>query len=65
MEKELYDAYRAFEAKHGREPLILKTDQAHYYAIEQFCSVDFDTGLDMCYLSAQVVVDGIDGWHFE
>ena len=65
MEEQLNAAYTAYTERHGCEPSLLKTEQAYYALIEPFCHTDYDTGADIRYQAALVVVGGFDGWFFE
>lgn len=55
-----------FVAKNGREPQLLKCSQwAYLNVIRPECHVDFDTGTDIRYESAIVVVDNkVQQWEF-
>ena len=58
--------YAAFAEQHGREPTLLKCSQTTYIsAVLPECHTDFDTGADIRYQNAVVVVADVDGWIFE
>lgn len=58
--------YAAFAEQHGREPTLLKCSQAAYIStVQPECHTDFDTGADIRYQNAVVVVADVDGWIFE
>lgn len=58
--------YAAFAEQHGREPTLLKCSQAAYIGIVlPECHTDFDTGADIRYQNAVVVIADVDGWIFE
>lgn len=58
--------YAAFAEQHGREPTLLKCSQAAYIGtVLPECHTDFDTGADIRYQNAVVVVADVDGWIFE
>ena len=58
--------YAAFVEQHGREPTLLKCSQAAYIGIVlPECHTDFETGADIRYQNAVVVVADVDGWIFE
>ncbi|WP_153717651.1 hypothetical protein [Eikenella corrodens] len=58
--------YADFIARHGREPTLLKCSQAAYIGtVLPECHTDFETGADIRYQNAVVVVADVDGWIFE
>ena len=58
--------YAAFAEQYGREPTLLKCSQAAYIGIVlPECHTDFDTGADIRYQNAVVVIADVDGWIFE
>ena len=58
--------YAAFAEQHGREPILLKCSQAAYIGtVLPECHTDFETGADIRYQNAMVMVADVDGWIFE
>ena len=58
--------YADFIARHSREPTLLKCSQATYIGtVLPECHTDFETGADIRYQNAVVVVADVDGWIFE